>query len=454
MMGRQVGEAQLFYIFSVDRHVPADHLLRRVDAVLDLSFIRGSLAEHYSHTGRPSIDPELMIRMLLVGYLYGIRSETRLCEEVHLNLAYRWFCRLGLDSDVPERSTFSKNRHGRFREGDLFRQLFEEVVRRCVTAGLVDGTGAAVDGSVVEADASCERRLPGDRLPEAWSNRESQAQPVRAYLDALDAASAPARDEPKQAAPKHLSETDPQAAWSTKTGAGRFRYETNYLVDTAHAVILDVEATPARLSQEIVAAKRMLQRTRDRLGLKPRCLAADGSYGTGPFLSWLVERGVEPHVPVLERKHQTEGKLTRDAFTFDRKRNLFVCPTGRELTYRGAHYAARVHTYRSKASDCAACPGRQGCTSGRVRTIVRLFDEDARDHVRRLRDTPAYARSCRERKKVEMLFAHLKRHLKLTRLRLRGLAGASEEFLLAATAQNLRKLVKLTASPTLAPSTA
>ena len=275
------------------------------------------------------------------------------------------------------------------------------------------------------------------------------------HLDALDAAAAPARDEPKQVAPKHLSETDPQAAWSTKTGAGRFRYETNYLVDTAHAVILDVEATPARLSQEIVAAKRMLQRTGDRLGLMPQRLAADGSYGTGPFLSWLVERGVEPHVPVLERKHQTKGKLTRDAFAFDHKRNLFVCPAGRALTYRGAHYAARVHTYRSNASDCAGCPERQGCTSGRVRTIVRLFDEDARDHVRRLRDTPAYAQSCRERKKVEMLFAHLKRHLKLTRLRLRGLAGASEEFLLAATAQNLRKLVKLAvAKPTLTPSTA
>ena len=403
MMGRQVGEAQLFYIFSVDRHVPADHLLRRVDAVLDLSFIRTSLAEHYSCTGRPSIDPELMIRMLLVGYLYGIRSETRLCEEVHLNLAYRWFCRLGLDGDVPERSSFSKNRHGRFREGDLFRRLFEEVVRCCVAAGLVGGTSAAVDGSVVEADASRERRLPGDRLPEAWSNRESQAQPIRAYLEALDAASAPARDEPNQAAPKHISETDPQAAWSIKTGQGRFRYETNYLVDTAHAVILDVEATPARLSQEIVAAKRMLQRTRDRLGLMPQRLAADGSYGTGPFLSWLVERGVEPHVPVLERKHQTKGKLTRDAFAFDRKRNLFICPTGRELTYRGAHYAGRVHTYRSNAADCAGCPERQGCTSGRVRTIVRLFDEDARDHVRRLRDTPAYAQSCRERKKVEML---------------------------------------------------
>jgi transposase len=164
MMGRQVGEAQLFYIFSVDRHVPTDHLLRRVDAVLDLSFIRTSLAEHYSHTGRPSIDPELMIRMLLVGYLYGIRSETRLCEEVHLNLAYRWFCRLGLDSDVPERSSFSKNRHGRFREGDLFRRLFEEVVRCCVAAGLVGGTSAAVDGSVFNLDGEPIVESPKDAI--------------------------------------------------------------------------------------------------------------------------------------------------------------------------------------------------------------------------------------------------------------------------------------------------
>ena len=445
-MGRQEAAAELFYRFSLETHVPAEHLLRRVDAVLDLSFVRVSLAEHYSHTGRPSIDPELMIRMMLVGYL-GIRSETRLCDEVHLNLAYRWFCRLGLEGDVPERSTLSKNRHGRFREGELSRQLFEEVVRQCMTAGLVSGEGAAVDGSVITADANRERRLPGDSVPEAWSDREAQTRPVRAYLEALDAAAPPAQDERRHAAPKHLAQTDPDAAWSIKHGPGQFSYETNYLIDTAHAVILDVEATPARLSQEIVAAKRMLERTRDRLGVQPDRLAADGAYGTGPFLAWLIERKVQPHIPVLERKHQTEGKLTRDAFTFDRERNRFTCPAGHALTYQGAHYASRVRTYRSNPRDCAACPGRGACTSGKVRTVVRLSDEDARDHARNLRGTPEYLRSCRERKKVEMLFAHLKRHLSLTRLRLRGLRGASEEFLFAATAQNLRKLVRLTLQP-------
>lgn len=273
--------------------------------------------------------------------------------------------------------------------------------------------------------------------------RASRA-PVREYLEALDAAEPRAPDEPAHGSPKHLSATDPAAAWTIKGGPARFGYETNYLIDTANAVIMDVEATPARLSQEIVAAKVMLDRSCERLGWQPERLAADGAYGTGAFLGWLLARDVEPHVPVLDRKHQTEGKLTRDAFVFDAEGNRFICPEGHGLTYQGASYASRIHTYRTKPEDCAGCPSRPGCTTGKVRTVVRHFDEGAREHVRGLQATEAFAISARKRKKVEMLFAHLKRHLGLTRLRLRGVAGASEEFLLAATAQNLRKLVKLT----------
>jgi transposase len=169
MLGQQVRADQLFYDFRLEDHVPAAHLLRGVEARLDLSFVRRTLASHYSHTGRPSVDPELMVRMLLIGYLYGIRSERRLVEEVHLNLAYRWFCRLGLNGEVPDRSTFSKNRHGRFRESDVFRKLFEEVVRQCMAAGLVGGAGAAVDGSFIEADANYDRRVPGGSRPESWN---------------------------------------------------------------------------------------------------------------------------------------------------------------------------------------------------------------------------------------------------------------------------------------------
>src|SRR6478609_12035942 len=263
MMGdRLVMQESLFYQFRLDDHVPADHMLRAIDRFLDLDRLRRHLAPFYSTTGRPSIDPELMIRVLLVGYLGGIRSERRLCAEVHLNLAYRWFCRLGLDGAVPDHSTFSKNRH---------------------------------------------RRLPGGAAPEAWTaDREAQARPVREYLDALDAASPPEPDEPRHDAPKYLSPTDPAAAWSNKHGVGVFAYGANLLVDTAHGIIVDVEATPARLSREIVAAEAMRARAEGAFGFAPPCLGADKSYGTGPFLAWLPARGVSPHIPVLDRTARTD----------------------------------------------------------------------------------------------------------------------------------------------------
>jgi transposase len=157
MIGRQVAQGALFYGFRLDDHVPDDHLLRRIDGLLDFGFVREALAASYSASRRPSIDPQLMLRMLLVGYLFGIRSEQRLCEEVHLNLAYRWFYRLDLADRVPDHSTFSKNRHGRFRACDLHRLLFEQVVARCVVAGLVAGRAVAVDGSTIMA-APAERR--------------------------------------------------------------------------------------------------------------------------------------------------------------------------------------------------------------------------------------------------------------------------------------------------------
>jgi len=442
-MGHLDNEEALFYEFSFDHHIPQDHLLRQIDRFLDFSLIRSKLSAHYSHTGRPSIDPELMLRMLLVGYLYGIRSERRLVEEIHFNLAYRWFCRLGLNSEVPDRSTFSKNRHGRFRESGIFRELFEQIVRQCMENGLVGGSGMAIDGSLIEADASYERRLPGDVLPVAWADNEAVSRPVKEYLEALNEQAGLPQDAPKPMPLKHLSETDPQSAWSMKSGAGRFGYFTNYLIDTDHAIIVDVDATPARTSGEIIAARHMIKRSADTFNLKPVSLAADTGYGTGPFLSWLIKQQIEPHIPVLDRKHQTKGKITRDAFTYDPVRNAFICPEGKFLDHRASRKKTRLDAYASRPQDCKDCPIANQCRTGTRRIVTRMWDEEARETVRRLSSTRAYEISMCNRKKVEMLFAHLKRHLNLRRLKLRGLAGANEEFLLAATAQNLKRLVKL-----------
>jgi len=220
-MGRLDDRQQpLFYDFCLNDHVPQDHLLRQIAKVLDLSEVRQKLAPYYSNTGRPSLDPELTIRMLLIGYLYGIRSERRLVEEVHLNLAYRWFCGLGLKGEVPERSSFSKTRHGRFRESDAFRLVFESVAQTCLREGLVGGETFATDASVIEADVRVMRRTEGKEPPDDWNDPGKVTRPVREYLDQLDKAAGltPFTGESPQP-PKSLSLTDPNAALTAKAKA-------------------------------------------------------------------------------------------------------------------------------------------------------------------------------------------------------------------------------------------
>ncbi len=290
MMGeRTVMQEALFYEFSLERHVPGDHLLRSLDRFVDLSGLRSHLRPFYSDIGRPSIDPELMIRMLIIGYCFGIRSERRLCEEVHLNLAYRWFCRLGLEADIPDHSTFSKNRHGRFRDSDLLRELFETTVRRCIEEGLVGGEGFAVDASLIKADANKQRSAEGSE-PVDWEAMAETRRSVQEYLDTLDEAAWGAASEVK---PKFVSRSDPAAQWTgAMKGHAFFAYATNYLIDMDHAVIVDVEASRAIRQAEVGAARTMIERTQERFGLIQR-----GWLPTAPMvqprcsLGWCMSAG-------------------------------------------------------------------------------------------------------------------------------------------------------------------
>ena len=452
MMGQHTGgQERLFYTFNIEDHIPPNHLLRGIDRCLDLHELRCHLADHYSHTGRPSIDPELMIRMLIVGYCYGIRSERRLCEEVHLNLAYRWFCHLGLEDAVPNHSTFSKNRHGRFRESGTFRWLFDQVVLRCMTAGLIKGEGFAVDASLIAAEASHDLSVSSGEQVD-WQNPIHNKRAVREYLAALDAETA------AQPITRKTSLTDPQSRWTAATGGiAFFAYSTNYLIDTAHGVILDVEATPANRVAEVESTKTMVDRVEARFALHPQRLIGDTAYGTAPMLGWMVEeKGIEPHMPVWDKSARKDDTFSSSDFTWDADANEYRCPAGKSLRSNWRPFRnPRSHVtqadtiiYRASQSDCKACAMKQQCCPNTtVRKIARSLYENARDVARRIRETEAYERSRCERKKVEMLFAHLKRILKLDRLRLRGLSGAQDEFTLAATAQNLRRLAKLS-SPT------
>ena len=446
MMGTQAIPDQLFYDFCLEDHVPQDHLLRRIDFFLDLDEMRTELKPYYSHMGRPSVDPELLIRMLIVGYCFAIRSERRLCEEVHLNLAYRWFCRLGLDGNVPDHSTFSLNRNGRFRDSDILRHLFETVVRRCMTEGLVGGEGFAVDASLIQADANKQRSVPSDE----WDIADIPAnatQAVKDYLSTLDDAAFGAAS---QKVPKFISPSDPASQWTgALRGPAFFAYATNYLIDTENAVIVDVEASRAIRQAEVGAARTMIERVADRFDLKPSRLAADTAYGTAANLAWLVnEKQIAPHIPVFDKSRRKDGTLSRGDFIWDGEYDLYVCPEGKPLKTTGRVHDGRTKLYRSRKTDCDPCPLKpRCCATVPHRKIPRDINEDARDVARALYDTPAYDQSRRERKKVEMLFAHLKRILKMGRLRLRGPRGARDEFLLAATVQNLRKLAKMRPEP-------
>lgn len=467
MMGHQVVHRGRTEVINLDEFVPQHHLLRAVDRYLDLAEFRRHLSDFYSHTGRPSVDPELIIRMLIVGYCYGIRSERRLCEEVHLNLAYRWFCRLGLHDKVPDHSTFSKNRHGRFRDSDAFRQLFESVLGRCMAEGLVPGEGFGVDASVIKADASRSRGVSGNADFD-WGHTDKISRAVREYLAALDGNSQISQDPCQSPAPvvhpKKISLTDPAARWTAAPGGPAFyAYSTNYLVDLYAGIIVDVEATPTYRTDEVNSTRTMVDRVERQFKLKPRRLVGDTAYGTAPMLGWMVDqKHIEPHVPVWDKTARNDDTFPSSVFKWDSQAEIYVCPTGRELRSEWRSFKSeRSHVtgadtiiYRASRSDCKECRLKERCCPNTpVRKIARSVHEAARDVARGIATTSAFRQSWCDRKKVEMLFAHLKRILKLDRLRLRGLSGAHDEFLLAATAQNLRRLAKwVTATPSRTPA--
>jgi transposase len=457
MMGQQTRSESLFYYFRLEDHVPEDHLLRLIDRYMDFAFVRETLKASYSHTGRPSIDPEVLLRILLIGYLYGITSERRLVEDVGMHLAYRWFTGLGFDQEVPHHSTFSKNRHGRFQESPLFLELFERIVQQCMNVGLLKGVDLSVDSTQIRADASPNRTITREQLPEiAKVNRT-----VREYVEQVEREnviaepaviaappSSEAEDKPelrrtyRNSPPMKISTTDPEAALSSKRGASEFAYYDNYLIDNQSCIIAGVIATPARLSHEIIAARQMLERAKERFGLQPASVTADKSYGTGEFLSWLSNRQMTPYIPVLDRKQQTKGFYTQHEFTHVPGENAYRCPGGELLRYIGMSRGTQGFVFASRPSQCRNCAHKPACTPSNRRTLKINWYEDVREQVRKLSQTPEFAIARRARNKIEALFSELRNQINLRRLRLRGLPRAGEQFILAATVQNIKRLVR------------
>src|SRR6266853_1533927 len=444
MMGHHARGESLFYYFRLEDQVPENHLLRLIDRHVNFEFIRAKLKDSYSDTGRPSIDPELLLRMLLVGYLYGVTSERKLVEELRMHLAWRWFTGLGFDQEIPHHSTFSKNRHGRFQESKLFEQLFEQIVRQCVEVGLVQGKHLSVDGSFVEANAAKESRIPREQLLEAAQVSHT----VRQYVEELE------QQNPVEE-PVHeqdlVSTTDPDSTYATKGGTpAQLGYYDNYLVDNHSCVIVGVQATAARMSQETVAAQDMLTRFTQWQGREPESVAADTTYGNGEFLQWLANRSITPYMRTRDSIHRKRSPFFGpERFTYEPGHDRYICPAGQIMNYGGRSHRNHAWTYIGTRKRCGPFALRPQCTSAAFRCLVIHQHEPARQRARELANTPEFAKAQRQRKKVEALFAELMNQIGLRRLRLRRLKFVREQFFLAAAAQNIKRLVRFLSQPTI-----
>ena len=443
MMGQHDRSEALFYYFRLEDQVPETHLLRRIEKHISFAFVRERLKASYSESGRPSIDPELLLRILLIGYLYGISSERKLVEELRMHLAWRWFTGLGFDQEIPHHSTFSKNRHGRFQESKLFEELFEQIVLKCVEVGLVEGQHLSVDGSFVEANAAKQSRIPREQLGEAAQVNQT----VRQYLVELEQQNP--TDEPVHEQ-KLVSTTDPDASYATKGGTpARLGYYDNYLVDNHSCVIVGVQATAARMSQETVAAQDMLSRFAHWRGRAPESVAGDTTYGNGEFLQWLADRSITPYMRTRDSVHRKNSPFYGpERFTYQPESNSYRCPAGQQLNYGGRSLRNRTYTYIGTRKRCGACALKAQCTNGAFRYLAIHMAEPARQRARELANTPAFTHAQRQRKKVEALFAELKNQIGLRRLRLRRLKFVREQFFLAAAAQNIKRLVRFLSPPT------
>ena len=438
MLGKRDTQDSLFAFVNLEKMIPPEHLLRRIEKHVDFSFVDCHVEKLYSAKGRPSIDPQVLVRMMIVGYLYGITSERRLCQEVHLNLAYRWFCGLGLEGEVPHHSTFSKNRHGRLEGNDLYRRLFYEVVDQAAAKGLVGGRQLSVDATLVRADAAM-----GSLQPIVVEYSKEQ------YIERLDEQSPPPGQEGKRRASKltvnqtHRSKSDPDARVATRWGGKRkLSHSCNVLMDNKCEVIVEAEASDPSMRQEGLSCVEMTRRFQERTGSEVDGVGGDSAYARGEILGRMGRLGVKVYAPEPTNIPRPDSSLYgRADFLPEQDRDALRCPNGQLLKRVADRSRPRMAKYAASPKACRDCLLKERCTKGAARTVTLHLDQKAIDHAAKLRGSDQYVRSQKSRKRIEALFGEGKERMGLSRARLRGRAGMDEQCLMTALAQNLKRIV-------------
>lgn len=432
-------------LVTIESLVPADHLLRRIDSSIDLEFIRERVRHLYSaDNGRPALDPVVLFKLLLIGYLFGIRSERQLMREVQCNAAYRWYLRLKLTDKVPDASTLSQNRRRRFRDSDVYQKLFDEIVELAMKRGLVSGEVLYTDATHLKASANKNK----------FDVVQVEVKPVE-YLAQLEQAIEEDRAEegkrelkPRSSAARtkeiKVSRTDKDAGYMVREGKPKgFFYLDHRTVDSKHAIITDTHATPATVHDSVPYLRR-LDRQRERFGFQVRAVGLDAGYATSAIAQGLEERGIYGVTGYRQPNHG-EGLFAKRKFHYEKQRDVYVCPNRQELIYRTTNRQG-YRQYHSNPEHCRTCPLRLQCTRSKnmVKIITRHVWQAARERVDGHRLEPQGRRIYERRKEtVERSFADAKQLHGHRYARMRGLNNVTEQCLLAATAQNMKKIALL-----------
>ena len=445
MMDHSKGAQQKYMLVTMESLMPEKHFLRDLDRLVDFSFIYEKAAPLYSHTGRPSVDPVVLVKMLLLGYLYGIDSERKLEQEIQVNIAYRWFLGIDLDERVPDHSTISQLRRRKFSGSAIFQEIFDEIVRKCMDAGLVSGKLLLTDSTHIRANARNDLRevIEVPDTPSEYMKKLDQEAYETGLIDA------PVEYDEAKTKEIVKSVTDPESGLLNRPGKPNcFCYLDHQTTDADYGIITDVFVTAGNVSDNVPHSERIRYQI-ENFGFETEAVCADGGYASTEIFHDMQRRGICVYVPlgVLTGKRRSISGhyIYSTAFVYNVEKDVYVCPMDKELAYTGFARKRGYKRYRAQTSDCRSCPLRKQCigTSAQGRLIERHLHEDAIQKQKEITGTPEYYAAMRLRKIwCEGNFSHQKERHNLKRTRKRGIEKVTEQCLLSACALNLKRLVK------------
>lgn len=444
MIKRNENRQMRMFMGCIEDLMPQEHFLRDLDNLIDFSFIYEKIESLYSNTGRPAVDPVLFVKMLLIGYLYGIDSERKLEQEIKVNIAYRWFLGLELEDNVPDHSTISQLRRRKFKGTTIFQDIFDEIVRKCIQKGLVDGKLLLTDSTHVRANVSNDLRevIEVPNTPSEYMKKLDK----EAYEQGL--IKNPINYDTTKTHTVTTSVTDPECGMLNRPGKPKgFHYLDHQTTDSKSGIITDVFVTAANTNDCTPHTSR-LEYQIDKFAFSTEAVCADTGYDNSEVYDAMLRRGIKTYIPRRARPKEKSNSVedfSSEKFIYNSDKDVYACPAGNELHYSDYKKGSCYKRYTAKRSDCNNCLYKGKCvgTGSHARRIQRNMHEEARCEQAKNIGTPEYFKAMRLRKIwCEGNFSHQKERHNLRRTRKRGIEKVTEQCLLSACALNLKRLVK------------